>query len=272
MVQITTKFLRCDDETMKWEGGNVDHPDDPGGRTSRGVTQATYDAYRARGRRARRDVYEMTEVERQEIYVTGYWNAVRGEDLPAGVDLATYDAAVNSGPGRAARWLQHGINDSFPDRVLVKVDGGVGPQTTAAARAVHAEELVEAICAQRRSFVQALRTFRVFGKGWTRRIAHIEATGVAWARQAQGKPVAADARSRRNAAAEEADVARKGATGATAGGGVLGGAGTAADAPMEVVGLIILIALIGGAVLFFRARQEKARAEAFAKVAEEAAT
>ena len=33
---------------LRWEGGFVDHPNDPGGRTNKGVTQKVYDAWRKR--------------------------------------------------------------------------------------------------------------------------------------------------------------------------------------------------------------------------------
>ena len=94
------------------EGGYSNHPDDPGGATNRGVTQRTYDSYRARHGLERRDVRQITDGEVAEIYRGQYWDAIRGDDLPAGVAYCVFDAAVNSGPGRALRWLQAEIGAS----------------------------------------------------------------------------------------------------------------------------------------------------------------
>lgn len=149
--------------TLGWEGGFVDHPEDPGGATNKGVTQRTYDAYRRRKGLPFRSVRKLGGDELHDIYKTQYWDAVCGDDLPAGIDLAVFDYAVNSGPAQAARDLQRAVG--------VAVDGIVGDRTLAAAEAVkEAEDVIEAVCDRRLAMYKTLSTWRVFGRGWTRRI------------------------------------------------------------------------------------------------------
>ena len=53
---------------LRWEGGFVDHPADPGGRTNKGVTQKVYNASRARLGLAPQDVKNITDAEVHAIY------------------------------------------------------------------------------------------------------------------------------------------------------------------------------------------------------------
>jgi len=152
------------------EGGYVNHPRDPGGATNFGVTQAVYDAYRKRKGLATRSVRQIAEAEVAEIYRTQYADKVRYDDLPAGVDYATLDAAVNSGVSRGAKWLQLSVGAS--------ADGKVGPQTVSKAKAADPIKTIKAIYARRTGFVQGLKTFATFGKGWMRRLTLGEANAV----------------------------------------------------------------------------------------------
>lgn len=148
------------------EGGYVNHPRDPGGATNKGVTQRVYDAYRkARGERLR-SVKSIDKAEVGDIYKKQYWDAVRGDDLPGGVDYAVFDFAINSGPRRAIKYLQNAVS-AVPDGVL-------GSKTLAAVRAADASRLINALCTARQKYLESLDTFAVFGKGWTRRVAEVE--------------------------------------------------------------------------------------------------
>ena len=160
---------------LVFEGGKVDHPRDPGGRTNQGVIQRVYDGYRARKGWPKRDVYLMEAAERDEIYRAQYWDAVRGDDLPAGVDYVVFDGAVNSGPAQSVKWLQRALGG-------VKIDGELGEATLAAVTA-HPDHdaLIAAICARRLAFLKALRTWSTFGKGWSARVSGVRQIGQAWA-------------------------------------------------------------------------------------------
>ncbi len=157
---------------FRHEGGYVDHPLDPGGATNRGVTRATLAAFRGRPV-SKAEVMALSVEEASLIYRRLYWDKVAAGALPAGVDLVVFDAAVNSGPARAARWLQAELG--------VAADGVVGPVTLAAARAAQAPALIGSYSRRRLSFMQRLPTWRAFGRGWSRRVREVEAAALAMA-------------------------------------------------------------------------------------------
>lgn len=160
---------------LVFEGGKVDHPKDPGGRTNQGVIQRVYDGWRERKGKPKRDVYLMEPHERDAIYREGYWNQIRGDDLPAGIDVVVFDGAVNSGPQQSIKWLQRALK-------VTRIDGVVGPATLAAIDN-HPDHdlLIAAICERRMAFLQALKTWPTFKRGWTSRVTQLRQIGQAWA-------------------------------------------------------------------------------------------
>jgi lysozyme family protein len=154
----TLKFRRCHAVTAKWEGGWSDHKADPGGKTMYGITEAVYHAWLRKQGRQPKPVRSISREVAEEIFFTNYWQAAKCDRLAPGVDLSTYDASVNSGVSRGRKWLLSSI-------------GGRDDQT------------VKRMCATRLAFVRGLSTWSSFGRGWSNRIADIEKTGVAWARE-----------------------------------------------------------------------------------------
>ncbi|GJE44844.1 glycoside hydrolase family 108 protein [Methylobacterium soli] len=154
-----------------FEGGRVDDPRDPGGRTAFGVTQRVYDGFRRNRGQPARDVFRITSAEVAEIYRENYWKKVCGDQLPDGVDIVVGDGAINSGPSQSIKWLQRALG-------TVRVDGVMGDATIAAARA-HPDHdaLIAAICDRRMAFLKALKTFRTYGKGWTSRVFQLRDAG-----------------------------------------------------------------------------------------------
>ena len=55
---------------LRWEGGYVNHPNDPGGATNKGVTQRVYDDWRGKKGLARRTVKQIEDAEVHAIYKT----------------------------------------------------------------------------------------------------------------------------------------------------------------------------------------------------------
>lgn len=143
---------------LRYEGGKVDHPADPGGRTAYGVTQRTYDAWRVKHGKDRQDVFKIANSEVAAIYRTEYWDRIRGDDLPDGVDIAVFDFAVNSGVSRAAKYLQSIVG--------VPQDGVIGPKTILAVKSYVANKLTD----RRLGFLKGLPTWGTFGRGWSNRI------------------------------------------------------------------------------------------------------
>jgi len=149
------------------EGGFVNHPSDPGGMTNLGVTKKVWEewvGHEVDEKAMRALTPEMVG----PMYKAKYWDKIKGDDLPEGVDYAVFDAAVNSGPGRAAKWLQSCVG--------VEPDGGIGPKTLAAVAAFDPKELVEDYAKRRLSFLMDLPHWGTFGKGWGRRVAEVQNT------------------------------------------------------------------------------------------------
>lgn len=147
------------------EGGFVNHPADPGGRTNLGITQRVWEewvGYPVDEKTMRSLTPEMVK----PLYKRKYWDKVCGDDLPAGVDYCVFDAAVNSGPGRAIKWLQQAVG--------TKQDGALGPKTLAAVKAADPQLLVVGYNAIRLAFLQDLPTWDTFGRGWGRRVAEVK--------------------------------------------------------------------------------------------------
>lgn len=167
-------FQRALKLTSDAEGGKVDHPSDPGGRTNMGVTQLTYDAFRLRWGLSIRDVWDMSIDDRNRVYET-YWNDAK---CPAVADasedrvaIAHFDAAIHHGPSRAAKILQEACG--------AHVDGKIGPNTLNTL--LHNDDkLLSRMLSNRRGFMRYLvavkpNTYKPFIDGWLNRVATLEA-------------------------------------------------------------------------------------------------
>jgi lysozyme family protein len=149
---------------LKDEGGNDDDPADHGGRTSRGITQREYDAWRALKGQVPRDVWTATFNEISTIYHDEYW-APYCDQFPLGVDYLYFDMAVNAGPRRAAILLQRALG--------VADDGRIGPITRLAVTKADPVQLLALYTAAKRMFYISLHQPR-FIKGWLNRCNHVQ--------------------------------------------------------------------------------------------------
>ena len=150
---------------LKSEGGFVNHPSDPGGMTNLGVTKKVWEAW-VKHPVDEAEMRALTPELVGPLYKAQYWDACHCSDLQRGVDYAVFDAAVNMGPGRAAKLLQAALG--------VTADGVIGRATIAAATAADPVELLEAFSLGKEAFYQSLPTFATFGKGWLNRVAHVQ--------------------------------------------------------------------------------------------------
>ena len=154
----------CFEMVLKHEGGYVNDPRDSGGRTNLGVTQKAWEAYWSR-KSSEEEMRKLTPAIVKPFYKAMYWDKIKGDDLPSGVDYAAFDLAVNSGVGRASKYLQQIAG--------VTADGVIGPKSLEAIKARDPKEMADALCDMRMDFLRRLPTFETYGKGWSRRVAEV---------------------------------------------------------------------------------------------------
>jgi len=158
---MQANYDKCLETILHHEGGYVNHPKDPGGETNLGVTKRVYEEFGGT-----KDMKDLTVEDVAPIYKKGYWDKMKGDELPNGLDLCVFDFGVNAGPGRSAKYLQTMIG--------TVADGGIGPNTLAkVAEYVEKHGLATAIDnfqEARQGYYEKLSTFATFGKGWTRRV------------------------------------------------------------------------------------------------------
>ena len=155
------------DGVIKSEGGYVDHPSDPGGQTNLGVTQAVYSRWIGRNA-TEAEMRGLTKEDVNPIYKRWYFDAVRGDELPVGIDYSVCDIAINSGPGRAVKMLQKAVGATQ--------DGQLGPMTLEAIEEADDIDTVQKLHYIRQDFYEGLKHFEQFGKGWTRRNTEVAVT------------------------------------------------------------------------------------------------
>ena len=151
------------------EGGYVFNPKDPGGETNLGCTKAVWEEHCGHMVDTK-TMKALTPADVGPLYKAKYWDKVKGDDLPSGVDYVVFDAAINSGPSRAAKWLQACVN--------VYADGVIGDKTIQAVQNKDPKELINDYCAYRLAYLKMLQTWDTFGKGWERRVKEVNATAL----------------------------------------------------------------------------------------------
>ena len=158
---MKANYDKCLETILHHEGGYVNHPKDPGGETNLGVTKRVYLEHGGT-----KNMKDLLVEDVAPIYKKGYWDKMKGDELPNGLDLCVFDFGVNAGPGRSAKYLQTMIG--------TVADGGIGPNTLAKLREyVEEHGLAKAIDnfqESRQEYYEKLSTFDTFGKGWTRRV------------------------------------------------------------------------------------------------------
>jgi len=146
------------------EGGFVDNKLDPGGATNWGCTQAVWEQYVGH-RVTVEDIKNLTKEDVKPLYKKRYWDAIHGDALPSGLDYCIFDCAINSGVGRAAKFIQ--------EIVGVPADGAIGNNTIAAIVQINPVTAINEFSDKRQAFLESLKTFPVFGKGWTKRVTDV---------------------------------------------------------------------------------------------------
>lgn len=139
---------------MRHEGGYTPGVNDPGGETNWGISKRAYPKV---------DIKNLTQEQAKAIYFRDYWTAAGCESVPDAIKFDLFDAAVNSGPTQAIKFLQQAV-DSIPDGLL-------GPHTLQNAGSMNPCRLVARFNAYRQLFLTDRNNWQFAGKGWARRIA-----------------------------------------------------------------------------------------------------
>jgi lysozyme family protein len=237
------------------EGGYVNHPSDPGGPTNFGITLADYRRY-VKADATAADVKAMKVEHAKAIYRTKYWNALRCDAMPAGLDYALFDYGVNSGTGRAAKVFC---------AIAGSAGGVIDDIALAHVRARDPIKLIVALCDERLAFLKRLKTWPVFGAGWGRRVAEVRAAALALAAKGSADekpaplPTTTQASTGKGVVPLNTAAQRGTIGGAIATGGATAAQAHAVGASTELIAAIVLIALLAalGAWAFWHWRQKQ---------------
>lgn len=237
------------EEEFRHEGGYVNHPKDPGGETKYGISKRSY---------PNEDIVNLTKDRARAIYRKDFWGPIKGDQLPDGLDFVAMDGSVNSGLGRGPKWLQQGLG--------VTPDGVIGPATLKRAQQANPFDVIPKACAVRMGFLRGLRTWGSFGKGWSRRVAEVEAVAMKMAAKAARIPVS-DIRSAGtdNARSEASKDTQKAGGAGAAGGGTL----SLADLPDWGIALAAVIVIAVIVMAIGQRRHNLARASAYKTLQED---
>ena len=174
---MSDNFDQCFNIVLKTEGGFQDDPHDKGNRlsdgrqgcTNMGVTQATWEAWVGH-QVTHDDMKALTPDDIKPLYKKNFWASCRCSELPEGLDYALYDLSVNSGVGRAIRFLQMILG--------VTADGVIGVQTMQAVKSADDRDLIRKLCNYRLTFLQGLPDWNRYGITWGNRVASVEKTAI----------------------------------------------------------------------------------------------
>jgi len=148
---------------LESEGGYVNNPSDPGGRTNLGVTQSTWENWVGH---PVKDMRGLTPEIVAPLYRQKYWDACKCDLLPTGLDYMVFDFAVNAGVGRSTKTLQSAVGTA--------PDGDIGKKTLQAIMTCSKGQLIDKFSVAKESFYRSLPTFAVFGNGWLNRVAAVK--------------------------------------------------------------------------------------------------
>jgi lysozyme family protein len=162
------------DMVLAHEGGFTSDPRDKGnslpdgraGSTMLGCTQANWEAYVGH-QVTWDDMKKLTKDDVKPLYKKNYWDAVSGDLLPTGLDYAAFDFAINAGPAASRKMIQRALG--------VVVDGSIGPNTLKAIKSADAKDLMKKFSDAKTVFYKGLENFNVYGVGWLKRVADVQA-------------------------------------------------------------------------------------------------
>jgi len=172
---MNSNFEKCLEMLLVHEGGFVNHPQDPGGMTNLGVTKQTWQEWVGH-EVSEKEMRSLTPTMVAPLYKRKYWDACRADELISGLDYCVFDVSVNSGVGRAIKLLQSSVGAT--------PDGGYGSITAALVKKAEEDptRIIELFSAKRLEFLESLKAFPTFGKGWSRRVQEVKDKALEMAR------------------------------------------------------------------------------------------
>lgn len=141
---------------MKWEGGYVNDPNDPGGETAFGISKRAYPEL---------EIKHLTKKMAREIYLRDYWTPLKCEDMIPEIRLLVFDAGVHTGLRHAIVMLQRAVK--------VKTDGIYGPMTKRALEITPPVVVINSYVFQRLDHLTNLTGWKNFSKGWAKRVLEV---------------------------------------------------------------------------------------------------
>jgi lysozyme family protein len=156
---------------LRFEGGYVNNPRDPGGETNKGVTMATFQtcSHELLGIDPTSDnLKALTDAQAGIIYKALYWNKMQGDAI-ALQDLANIvcDFFVNAGT-HATKLLQTVMIEMGAS---ISADGVIGPGTIQALGNLAQDEVYRRYKQGRIAYYQNLgQKFPEFLNGWLKRV------------------------------------------------------------------------------------------------------
>jgi len=157
---------------LESEGGWSDDSTDAGGATMKGVTFAVFKEFKRNPHLTKDDLRNISNQDIHDIYKQLYWDKIHGDDLPAGIDYAVFDSAVNMGVGRASKFIQEAVG--------VTADGVLGPASLSAIQKADPKELIEKFSELKNNFYHGIVESRPdqvkYLNGWLIRVTKVKST------------------------------------------------------------------------------------------------
>ena len=164
---MQNNFLESVKYVLQSEGGFVNNPKDPGGATNMGVTKASWISFVKKPVHDN-DIKNLTSIDVIPFYKKRYWDICLCDNLPSGIDYCIFDYAINSGPIRSVETLRRLIGLEHVGAFDKKNIESYFKQNE------DNKVLIKKICSQRLSFLQSLKNYETFGKGWLNRVLMVQ--------------------------------------------------------------------------------------------------
>lgn len=155
---VVVRFEDALKVVLRFEGGRVNNPLDPGGDTNCGIASASHPEIDL-------DSIDCNSPKVAEFYRNNYWDTLKLDQFPGKLQLIIFDCAVNQGQGFALECLQESLG--------VHVDGQIGPETRQAWNQADQSKVLQKYAMNRLMRYQKHKQWDTFGKGWTRRLLEV---------------------------------------------------------------------------------------------------